>query len=314
MKLQSMRLVNYLCFRDLSVDFTEDFNVVVGINGVGKTSLLEGAAEHLASRAALLDVGSDPDALVNGGSNRARLEMQSHGNRHRFERQYPVILTACFQNESEPAFTSVIEKKTALTPATANLTTETAQEGRASPEGRSGTAELTLFYRASRHWDVLAEYDKTRVAARKTSVLDAFDDWWNASADSSAWQEWVIVKTFERLEAFAESGMSADTGVRQGDERPRDELDLVNDALASVLAEVRGLRYDVRQKAVLVDWKEVDGAIPDPTPFETLSDGQRVVVGLVSDITRRICVLNPQMGDGVVTQTSSQRSPGPRLC
>jgi predicted ATP-binding protein involved in virulence len=297
MKLQSLRLVNYLCFQDLTVEFTEDFNVVVGINGVGKTSLLEGVAEHLALRAANLGVKSDPNALFNGNDVRVRLETQSHGSRHRFERQYPAALTAHFRNGSQ----TVIEKKTALTPPGANLKEGAMKEDRASGK-RDGKAALMLFYRASRHWNILEEYDKPRIAPRKTSVLDAFDDWWNASSDSEAWKEWVIVKTFERLETFAETGGGSDS-------REKDELDLVNDALGSVLEEVRGLRYDVRRKAVLVDWKagKEDGkenrTAPDPTPFENLSDGQRVVIGLVSDIARRMCILNPQLGDGAITQT-----------
>ncbi|MCU0757390.1 MAG: AAA family ATPase [Xanthomonadales bacterium] len=41
----------------------------------------------------------------------------------------------------------------------------------------------------------------------------------------------------------------------------------------------------------------------EPTAFEHLSDGQRAVIGLVADIARRMCLLNPQLGTEVTRQT-----------
>jgi len=45
MRLHSIRLMNYRCFRDITVDLKAGFNVVAGANGSGKTSLLKGIGE-----------------------------------------------------------------------------------------------------------------------------------------------------------------------------------------------------------------------------------------------------------------------------
>ena len=42
MRLDSIHLTNYRGHADLKVDFGPGFNVVVGVNGSGKTSLLRG--------------------------------------------------------------------------------------------------------------------------------------------------------------------------------------------------------------------------------------------------------------------------------
>jgi len=41
MKIRSMRLENYRCFRKLSIDFDDRLTVLVGVNGAGKTSVLD---------------------------------------------------------------------------------------------------------------------------------------------------------------------------------------------------------------------------------------------------------------------------------
>ena len=64
------------------------------------------------------------------------------------------------------------------------------------------------------------------------------------------------------------------------------------------------LRYDLKQKSLLVDWLPDVSRTRDPTTFENLSDGQRAVIGLVGDIARRMCLLNPQLGVEVTTKTA----------
>src|SRR5262245_39260172 len=44
MRIHRIRLVNYRCFADRTFDLADRFNLVVGDNGAGKTSLLEGLA------------------------------------------------------------------------------------------------------------------------------------------------------------------------------------------------------------------------------------------------------------------------------
>ena len=54
MKLQSLKVENFRCFESVSLDFEEDLNVIVGVNGSGKTAILD------AIRFALCEVGLPP--------------------------------------------------------------------------------------------------------------------------------------------------------------------------------------------------------------------------------------------------------------
>jgi DNA repair exonuclease SbcCD ATPase subunit len=49
MRIESIRLENYRCHADLTVQFGPGFNVIVGVNGSGKTSLLGAVCEALMS-------------------------------------------------------------------------------------------------------------------------------------------------------------------------------------------------------------------------------------------------------------------------
>jgi predicted ATP-binding protein involved in virulence len=52
-----------------------------------------------------------------------------------------------------------------------------------------------------------------------------------------------------------------------------------------------GYVIDLVKKSLIVEWTAEAGR--DPTPFELLSDGQKAVIHLVTDISRRMCILNP---------------------
>jgi predicted ATP-binding protein involved in virulence len=44
MKLQKIEIENFRCFESLAIDFDDDVNVIVGVNGAGKTALLDAIA------------------------------------------------------------------------------------------------------------------------------------------------------------------------------------------------------------------------------------------------------------------------------
>jgi predicted ATP-binding protein involved in virulence len=122
--------------------------------------------------------------------------------------------------------------------------------------------------------------------------MDGYLQWWEAAADSVALQRWVISKSQERLQLSSERSVRWDAIVD-------DELAMVNMALAAVVEGAAGIRYDFAQKSLLVQWH---GETP-PTEFRNLSDGQRVAIALVVDIARRMCLLNPHLGERVTKET-----------
>src|SRR5207253_331116 len=66
---------------------------------------------------------------------------------------------------------------------------------------------------------------------------------------------------------------------------------------------IQGLRYDLKAKTLLLEWHALDVSKGPATQFEHLSDGQRVVISLIADIARRMCLLNPHLGLEAIRQT-----------
>ena len=52
-----------------------------------------------------------------------------------------------------------------------------------------------------------------------------------------------------------------------------------------------------------MEWNQMGREASKTVLFDSLSDGERVMVALVADIARRACILNPQLGDDVLKRT-----------
>jgi predicted ATP-binding protein involved in virulence len=300
MQFQSVQLLNYRCFRDRTVHFSPDFNVIAGSNGSGKTSLLKGVAEALWGLVNFIP-NAHPSIPLSKESD-VRLEIVRQNGRYRFERCFPVAIRSRATALGETVEWTV-SKQSGL---------EAAQiEGR--PPGMvvigqhppsisepvalntQFTLPVIAFYTANRYW-CDAEPSEMVAATQRSSRTDAYAMWWNASAASNHLQTWAISKSQERNQLAADAG-------KKSDNVDDDELALVNGALEVALDGARGLKYDFAQKSLLVEW-DIRAAPDRPaTLFADLSDGQRAIVGLVADIARRMCLLNPHLGQEVTSKT-----------
>jgi len=299
MRLDSIHLSNYRAHADLKVDFAPGFNAVVGVNGSGKTSLLRGVCEAFVG----LFWGQNiayPQPLSEPGH--VRLQTTSIDGRFRFEPRYPVKVGAggeAFDAGCSWSWTRTGQVGQAQLSGQYPGQIWHAVQQNIGPNAEAKRDALSLpllaFYRANRHWNQPQPHE-LQAATQRQSRLDAYASWWDASLDSTALQSWVIAKCLERFQTSSETGKAFDVIAD-------DELALVNGALAAAVDGAQGLRYDLKQKSLLVEWKPNAEGQRDPTAFENLSDGQRAVIGLVADIARRMCLLNPQLGQAVTVET-----------
>lgn len=303
MRFDSIHLSNYRCHVGLQIDFKPGFNVVVGVNGSGKTSVLKAICDALTGFSNYMSL---PNGNYQALSDHTvvRLKGEVNNGRYRFEPQYPVKVSAtahAFEHGSVCIWavqkTSQVDhpQQTGTLP---GQIWQGMQQG-AGPQGQEIRARVALpviaFYRANRHWNQPQPHEMQAATARNART-DGYVSWWDASLDSSALQGWVISKCLERFQTSSETGTPFD-------DIDSDELALVNQALGVAVEGTKGLRYDLKQKSLLVEWTTSDEAARQPTAFENLSDGQRAVIGLVADIARRMCLLNPQLGQDVSLKT-----------
>lgn len=286
MKLTSIELTNYRCYQNFKVDFQDGINVIAGVNGSGKTSLLKGIREVLAIavlRSGLPFATASPLGEPDVGHVRA----EQVGNRWRFEPQYPIRVSALGS----------------LNGVQLRWSATTAGQGQGQYDGSQPfqqdvlkgetqvTYPLLAYYPAYRIWPAMGA-NELAAAIQQESRAAGYTTWWEASTDTNGLQIWAISKTLARLQAATDNARGWDSVVD-------DELAAANEALSAVLTDAVGLRYDFSQKSLMIEWSNGK----PPTQFRHLSDGQRVAIALVVDIARRMCLLNPHLGRNVVRDT-----------
>jgi predicted ATP-binding protein involved in virulence len=298
MRLNSVHLTNYRCHGDLTIEFKPGFNVIVGVNGSGKTSVLKSLRDALTGFMMFMRLQyGQYHTLAEEGIAKIRTDVVD--GRYRFESLYPVKVSAqadAFGNECNWAVykSSQVDNPQILGMSPGQIWQNANQQLQVQEglHAESRTLPIIAFYAANRHWNG-ALTNEMQAATQKNSRLDGYRSWWDASLDNFSLQSWVISKCLERLQTSSELSVAFQS-------IQNDELALVNAALSQAVEGTKGLKYDLKQKSLLVEWVDESR---EPTAFENLSDGQRAVIGLVSDIARRMCLLNPHLGSQVVHQT-----------
>lgn len=285
MRLDQLHIQNFRCYEDATFDFQPGFNLVVGVNGSGKTSLLQAVATSFIDFAAA--AGKNEYFLADED---IRFVIDKFDGRSRFERCFPVLLEAQGEIFSTPKWRVYRERKEIPLLGDIGLDLDVSNNILSMSNNEVIELPLVAFYRSDRRWKgaaVSAEF----AASHRLSRLDGYNGWNNASADLRDFESWVISKTLDRMQWLLEAG-SPITGRET-------ELTWVNSVIGKALTGAIGIRYDLRLQSVMVDMADEKSL-----PFNDLSDGQRGMIALFTDIARRMCILNPHLGKDVLNETT----------
>jgi predicted ATP-binding protein involved in virulence len=217
-----------------------------------------------------------------------RTVINHHENGNRFERIFPLILEC-----NGKAFQSSSWTRAKYQASHGEVPTIPVVDMNVfSSSVLAGNTDLPLiaFYRADRRW-ANSSGSTEQAVSLKISRIDGYKNWSDATASLQDFENWLIKKTLEQLQKAFRSTKSV-SGFN-------DELSLVNSALQAMLPGSNGLYYDVELASLIVD---MAGNLT--SRFSSLSDGQRGMVALFTDIARRMCILNPHMGKDVLKNTS----------
>lgn len=293
MKIRKIRLKNYRCFENIEIDFHDRLTVLVGGNGSGKTSVLEGTAVALGT----LFTGLDGLPGVSISKTDACLKAYQMGESYDVQAQYPVEIMA----EGELDGKDIVWKR-ALNGEGGSTTVRDAKpvlriakdyQERLRAGDRNLILPVIAYYGIGRLWDYHREKksDTFKVNTKTNGYIDSLD----GTANIKLMMNWFRKKTVQMAQKSA-AGLNSML-----------ELNAVYQAMGNCFSRAAGYR-DVRLLYNL-DTNEIDCYYRDDTglpmniPLSQMSAGYKSTISLVADIAYRMAVLNPQLGTAVLEKT-----------
>ena len=234
MRIDHLKVQNFRCFEQAEFDFSPSFNLLVGVNGAGKTSLLKAIVAAMATPLNGLGKSTDWPHAEEGN---ARLELVETHGRARYERCYPVRLdvTGAIAGASRSWWLS--HEGPGNQPKWEHTILRALSEMAARvAQGIGDALPVVAFYSSERRWQLKGTSPEQAVR-QQDSRLDAYASWHDAALDTKGFESWVVAKSLERLERASVSAADGGTAVN-------DELTLVNQAVASALPGATGVRFD----------------------------------------------------------------------
>lgn len=289
-RIETLHLLSYRRFEDLTMDFDPALNVLVATNGGGKTAILDA----LVSSWTLFfrTLGAEAGA-ANFSSDDVRLWVGP-------ERAMKPMLPAKILVKSRVAGEAVIFGQTLRS--TARGTSVHHQEAAAikllgrkllhqvmdyatGAQQVAPTLPLVCYYGTGRLWSVRPRSKGKKGAAADTSRCSGYTDCLTPTSSFQVFESW-----FRR---FAYEAQSETTSHRASPHQPRERLDAVRVAVGRLLTPSgwQHLEWDFAADTLVASHAE-HGRLP----VRLLSDGIRNMIGLVGDIAHRAVRLNPHFG------------------
>lgn len=275
MKLTKLHIENFKGFETLDVEFHPNFNIVVGINGTGKSSLLEASKIAIGSLFLELDKIKDKISSPSILPENVRL--------HNLETQYPTIIHAFAEIDSELCtnkdscsveWKRVLEKYGGRTLKTQAKEMSNISENLQKIIRKNDDKSLPLiaYFSTDRFKKEKKDVGVTARGSRLRGYYNALDQLTN-------------IKFF--LELF-----KTETLFELQHQEKSIQLEVVKRAVEECIEDCQKIYYDVSYDKLLIDVKSANELIP----FLSLSDGVRSTLSLVMEIAFRCYLLNPYLG------------------
>ena len=302
MKLKKIVLKNFRGFKGFECTFDENINVLVGLNGSGKSSLLEAIVVAYGSfmngfgTATDREIHQEEIHLANIGSEDQGFTM---------EYQLPVTIQAHAHSAGFSGFplkwSRTLETSKGKTSEAQRLTESAANLEKMVQDGAFPTLPLLCYYGTDRLWNSLSAPSKTLEKSYKKSRLEGYRDWLKPLSSYKAFSEWVYTTTL----ASFERGLEQQEQISKGNNLVKsnihqEHLNALKETL-NIILKPSGWS-DIRYSATsgqLVATREGQGDVP----VAMLSDGVRNMLGMVADIAYRAIRLNPHLGSSAVKHT-----------
>ena len=287
MRIDSLLLENFKGFQRRELTFHPQFNLVVGENGTGKTSLLDALAVAVGSWFLGVD-GVDTRHIY---PHEVRLQAFTSEAGTHWEGQYPCFIEASGSIGHAPT----IWRRSLNGPdgrttriGAAGIKKLAEQATRAVREGQSINLPLISYYGTGRLWLVPREQGQVKeppssLLTKQLSRLDGYKTSVDPRLSVSVLTQWLARQSWL---SFQQGGQDSQT------------FQVVRRALLQSIPGAEDLHFDAKLGEVILRF-----ANGDQQPFMNLSDGQRAMLAVVGDLAQKAATLNPHLGADVLKET-----------
>jgi predicted ATP-binding protein involved in virulence len=287
MRIDHLAVQNFCGFESREFSLNPQFNLLVGDNATGKTSILD--ALSIAVDTWFLGIKGTEKA---GGIDLSQVRVEPHVYQDSvsFEKQFPsriqtrghvVGLDIGWARElrREKGKTTSVEARDLIAAAS-----EADRKVRAREEI---SLPLICSYGTERLWFESRHHSKNKIRQDSSKQLPSrFDGYRDCNF-------------FEIQETALLDWVRAEVSVSQQRQSETIALGVMKGAISGCVEGATSLYYDERYKDLIVVLDSIGHQM-----FRNLSDGLRIMLTLVGDLARRAVALNPQLGKSVLEKTS----------
>ncbi|CAM2070566.1 AAA family ATPase [Sulfidibacter corallicola] len=284
MRIDQLRIKNFKGFAEETYQFSAPFNLLIGKNGTGKTSILE--ALSVAAGTLFIDLDTQDKRTIE--DNEIRLvKHQVAPAEFRMERQFPVEIEAKGEVAGNPVEWQR-SKKSSGGKTTYKYASELRECSKKIHEqvmnGESVTLPMIGYYGTGRVW--LQKQAKPVSAGKVPSRFDGYTDCLDPASNEKLFIAWYkrIALVHYRKSISRQEGPGSFQAVSQ--------------AVVEAMPRCEQFFYRAEEDTVFARFK--DGR---ELPLQHFSDGERNMLGMVADIAYRMAILNPHLGEKIIKTT-----------
>ncbi len=303
MRIEKISVENYRLFETREFSFHPNFNLIVGENGKGKTSLLDLLALGISAWIENIGPPVEPDMpiltypvtskeILRPTTKDIRFFLSNESGEARVE--FADYLWIGSEWDGVPTYTGELVTSKWYSNSSANSTKPLPNR----PNGFDGPTfapllrqdkeillPLFALYGCNRLFKHSNSPQSLLQQAMESSYqrCNGYTDWWQASANAHELMVWI-----QKLDIIAYQEKRVPLG-----------FDIVQAALRNCLEDFEELQFMAKEAQLMVKFRE-----RPPLPFWQLSDGQRTLLAMISDIVRRAVILNPQLGEKILEETT----------
>jgi predicted ATP-binding protein involved in virulence len=305
MKLKNLTLTNFKGFKYFECDFQPKLNILVGLNGQGKTSVLDAISVAYGQFLTALGAGVDRGVANN------EIHLAKHVSDHdsfsiSMEHQFPVQIECEVYDSEFYDFPKSWHRSRNTFKGRTTQVKELKDIARTLQTLVQNNEAIDLpmlgYYGTGRLWKQKKLSSLKVESLIKSSRLEGYRDCLDPESSYSAFAKWLRTETiaeFERKMQIIESSGLSDALVSGSTARGR-LLSAIACAVNKVLQPSgwSNLRFSARAKEIIATHPE-----QGDVPVSMLSDGVRNMIGMVADIAYRCVRLNPHMEEDAVIKT-----------